>query len=448
MTNTTATPTTHDIRAWRLPTVEDRFAKLAKLADKLGCEAPTFSVVGSREIEWVDEFGYKRHDTVLTVEVHGSAPVVAGGWSVVAAIEHLEAGNLIRAIPSDDTPDLSRFRTTGRACDHCGHKRHRNSTFVVRSAEGELVQAGSTCIKDFTGHDPKLALRFVTMLGGAFDEDGMPLRRDRDSLGLVEFVVWTMACSREYGYVTRGRSYQTGQPSTADTAWGEALAKKPEVTPTDADWTEARRVVDYARAVLADCSNPSDYEHSLGVALGVDYVTRKTMGFVASVVGFVQRHEARVAERKAQAEAGALSRHVGTAGERLDAVVTVEAAMLRDSMFGAQTLVKLVTETGDRLTWWASGVATEPQTEDGSHPRLTAGAGPFHATFTVKKHGEFRGAQETTVTRVTLSRDIDGFRKATQHACPHCQAAAGQWCLTPKGGRASKLHGKRTKLAK
>jgi len=182
----------------------------------------------------------------------------------------------------------------------------------------------------------------------------------------------------------------------------------------------------------------SDYEHNLLVAISADWVGSKQIGFAASVIGFVQRHEARQAERAAREAAAAAnpSAHVGTVGERIDRVVTVVTAILRDGIYGATTLVKLITEDGDNLTWWASG-----------ERKLAVGA-KFIATFTVKKHGEYQGRKETTISRAELSEDIASFQAATAHACPHCKAAAGVWCLSPKGARNAKLHGKRIKLNK
>ena len=450
---TPATPATTftrevEVRAWTLGKVETRFKRLAKRAAKLGVAAPTFSIVegSTRETRWKDEHGRPQTEVYVTLSITGEAPVVEGGWVFIGLVEHTAAGNLIKTIPGLSAEgEFIALREAKNTCDHCGHNRKRKMTFLVRDAEGLVKRVGKTCLKDYTGNDPMEAARYTVCLLSNMDEEGNLIRHNRPTVGTVGFIAWSFALAREYGYMTRGKARDAGCPATADMAWlaifatgaPETNAKGEPIAPSGEDHDEAARMLGIAREVLTAKASAkrSDYEHNLLVAITEDWVSAKQIGFAASVIGFVQRYEARKAEDAVRAEAST-SEHVGEAGDRLDAIVTVTGTFLREGFYGATTLVKLITETGSRLTWWASG------------ERKIKVGGRFIATFTVKKHGEYKGVKDTTVSRVELSEDIAAFEKATAHECPHCKAAVGAWCKTPKGSRNSKLHGKRTKLSK
>jgi len=446
---TTTTPATFtrtvEVCAWTLDRVADRFARLAKRAAKLGLAAPTFSVVpgSTRETRWKDENGRPQVEVYVTLLIEGEAPQVAGGWTFIGLVEHEKAGNLIKTLPGlVEEGALVHLRDASNTCDHCHHNRARKSTFLVRAEDGTVKRVGKNCLADYLGNDPVEAARYTVCLLSSCDEDGNLIRHERPAVGISDFVSWCFALAREFGYVTRGTARNTGAYATADMAWSAIFAAgKPDrnekgepIAPNADDYAEAQRMVAVTREVLnaKPSHRRSDYEHNLLIAVSDDMVTNKRIGFVASVIGFVQRHEARQAE-DARAATENTSEHVGCAGDRLDAVVTVTGTMLRDGDYGCTTLVKLITEEGNRLTWWASG-----------ERKLAVGA-KLIATFTVKKHGEFKGVKDTTISRAELSEDIDGFRAATKHACPHCSAAAGVWCKG-KAGRSSKLHGKRVKL--
>jgi len=446
---------TYKVPVSNLEALAERFKAIAKRAKRLGVTAPSFSLGATETKRWRDETGRKRETVYQEVTIFGETPVVPGGWTFLATLQHEAAGTIIHTIPGLATEgELARYRDSGPNCEHCNYDRRRKDTFIVRDPSGSLKKVGRTCLQDFTGgHDPHKAARLAELLGAAFSFgefiEGDLGGRGARTMSVADLIAWSLAVSAEDGFLTRGKARNQGGIATADIAWNCAWNGIPKdrygkpiyQAPSDADWAEAERLADKADTLLTDKGDDrGDYEHNLFVALAAGYAEERTIGLLASVIPFVQRAEARAAEL---ALASVSSDHIGEAGQRLDATVTVTAAFLRDGMFGAQTLVKLATEDGARLTWWASGVAAAPG--GGS---LKAGTTKFHATFTVKKHGEFRGVKETTVNRVTLSEDIESFKEATRFGCPHCHAEPLTWCQTPKGKRANKLHGKRTKLNK
>lgn len=108
------------------------------------------------------------------------------------------------------------------------------------------------------------------------------------------------------------------------------------------------------------------------------------------------------ADRKAAQQARRdASRHIGTVGERMKGVaLRYEGHYISEGLYGASILFFLRTVKGDNaIVWKTSGWL--PQREDGTD--IEKGES-FVATFTVKKHGEYRGEQQTSVQRLVAAK--------------------------------------------
>lgn len=80
-----------------------------------------------------------------------------GSWHVVAQREAVDAGCLVYVSSADphDRQQAQRRREDTMHCEHCELKRDRKLVYLLKeSASGEYRQVGSTCLMDFTGHDP------------------------------------------------------------------------------------------------------------------------------------------------------------------------------------------------------------------------------------------------------------------------------------------------------
>lgn len=84
----------------------------------------------------------------IDLEVEGTIPT-ENGWSFVATIVHTDEGNIIRAVPGYEVPVEFRDRPTW--CEHCKTHRVRRDTYIVRHADGRIMQVGSSCLAEFIG---------------------------------------------------------------------------------------------------------------------------------------------------------------------------------------------------------------------------------------------------------------------------------------------------------
>lgn len=223
-----------DIKTYQIFNIEKarcHFKALEKKAEKLGVDAPKLREVTSypmyRRFEggesvWVRtwEPGCGEARTAYDVQIVGTKMICLSGWTFLAVLDH-ELGvenTVVRSVSEEPLPDEWRHR--GALCDHCGQERYRKETYVVRSDEGEMKQVGSTCLKDFMGHDAEKVLWSVDALLGARevleDDEGSSSFSGGTEWGLVEFLAWTAKSIREEGWTSKKMAYENNSMSTAE----------------------------------------------------------------------------------------------------------------------------------------------------------------------------------------------------------------------------------------
>lgn len=229
------------VPAYLETTLREREASLAKRCKRLGVPAPVVEVVSRFVQTRTDDHGRKVSVPMLTYVVRGEIPRLAGGWQIVASVEHHETGNIVSVSPyfRDSAPaDLLHAPAT---CDHCGHNRARKVTVVVRDEAGNQSRVGLSCLRDFTGHDlPAVWETFPDDLNEW--EGGFPSRLSRC---VAEVVAFAFAVIRTFGWVSS--SDETGRtPSHERVRF--SLSPSPTAKPDEFATATSE---DYERATLA-----------------------------------------------------------------------------------------------------------------------------------------------------------------------------------------------------
>lgn len=155
--------------------------------------------------------------------------------------------------------------------------------------------------------------------------------------------------------------------------------------PTEADKAVAAAAIQWARS-LPEESN--DYLWRCYLTASGEFLTYKQFGIATALVQTHLREIGKAVEREARAKAGALSCHVGEVGQRQDFDVTVTDVFSRESDWGMTH-----PQDGHRRRQHLDLVRHRDSARAGVAYRISA---------TVKKHDDFRGVQQTVVTRVTV----------------------------------------------
>lgn len=394
----------------RLPRLEAELERLNKIADKLGAERLSYTEVG-RGIRYLvvnRYFGIVDRSVeieTMTVVINGTSPRLPGGWKFLGSVEYLGGDADGRLVHGDDER-LAAYRDGDPDCDHCGYKRDRKKVVVLENEAAELTAVGSTCIKDFLGYhgDPEKVMWFAEdiadMMDDLGDEDGGRFRRTPEDVPTDVVLGVSAAMVRAFGWVAK--SAYSGVPTAyrvADKLFPPRRDKNNEdyldeleaVEVTDDDMAKAAAAKAWVTGAAAEAPG-NNYLGNLAVLVKGSWVSVKHFGLVASSIGAYDKAVGREIERKAKAEAAAVSEFVGTVGKREVFTGTVTAVIPYETMYGTGRVVKMADGAGNVLKSLTSG-AWAYGLEVGDVVTVKA---------TVKAHETYRGAKETNLTRAAL----------------------------------------------
>jgi hypothetical protein len=373
------------------PKFEAQIAKLSRKSMKLIGEE-IMPVVFGYEYKPFSE-GSKETYKVFNVLLTASTPVL-DGWEFVARLDHTnETGTIVRTVPTYHGEIPTKYRESVVKCDHCNVQRYRRDTFVLRNEQGEFQQVGSTCLKDFFGHDPykiaKLAelLGYVNECARAAQEWGEFTPANRRWVELVPFLACAAQEVRKNGWVSRTVAKEKDINATADYAITDYLGggRYPEQVPTQADFDLAEQALEWAQSLSAK-EYLNDYENNLLVIANAEWIEFRSCGLAASIVGVFFMNQ----ERAKKAAAGP-SKHVGTLGERVTVEAVVTGNSSRENNFGGITYNYRFLSGDDVVVWFAS---VNSNLSIGDKVKLTG---------TVKKLDNFNGKNQTILTRCKVA---------------------------------------------
>ncbi len=337
------------------------------------------------------------------VQVAGHAPRLAG-WAFAAKIEHISEegiGNLVKADPNVTLPEgaLVKYRTVGSDCDHCKVTRRRRDTYIVSHTDGRTAQVGSTCIGDFLGGEGPAAAALAELrseVGGLCEESegGGGGGRGRLTCALHTFLAVVCAVARESGWLSRSKAReleeqgQDSRPATASIAWDVMFpsteywrkeARRVLALVTEADKAFAEAAIEAAKEISADTT--SDYEYNLRVVALVPLIDSRMMGLAASLYAWHRRNIDAARERVARP----VSKHVGTVGERAERELILFKVVHVDTDYGTLHIHMFNDAEGNVLLWKTTSASLDE--------------GAYRVKATVKKHGEYKGALQTEISR-------------------------------------------------
>jgi len=279
--------------------LRERERVLAKRCARLGVPAPVVEITRRFVAKRTDELGREYVVPTIAYVVHGERPALAGGWQVVASVEHFPTGNIVSVAPYARAYAPTDLLHAPATCDHCGHNRARKWTIVIRSADGTQHRVGKSCLRDFTGHDlPAVWEVFDADLGEWSDDD---VASGGSIYSLTEIVALSYASIDSHGWA--GSTDEHG-----NRVEGVTTRKRVEsaLRPIDADDRITTTAEHYARAVRAiewvsATTDESGYLANLRAVVLAGVTDSKRMGLLVSLARAYDKHLEH-AERKAERE--------------------------------------------------------------------------------------------------------------------------------------------------
>lgn len=348
-----------------------------------------------------DMLGFERTEVYYDAELTGDPPQY-GGWTFLARIDTVAGGFIVNHAPGVTEIPVDRDTLKPGYCDHCQTNRARRNTYLAFNADtGETKQVGSTCLKDFTGHDRPLVWGGKGLDPEDWGGGGAPDAWDVDTV-----LAYAYAATFEFGYV---KVDDYGNLSTKDTTYGLLTGRKP-FGMEDRDWADlltrvgahvndvGPKVAEVKAYILSeDFNGGSSYVENLKVLLAGEYIETKHLGLVASAPQSYLRHLERQAQREVQQQQQASFKqsdanvYVGTVKERLELTLTVKATRPIEGQYGTTMLYTLTDDEGHLFKWFSSNWLFNENV-----------GGRYHVKATVKDHDDYLGTKSTVLTRVAL----------------------------------------------
>ena len=228
---------------------------------------------------------------IHTFEVEGLSDF--GDWRLVALIEHLPEGNVIKEFTDTKVPEVYRNRLG--ICDHCGVDRQRKITYIVENTkEGTFAQLGRSCVSLYTGCIQLLdgVLPLLSLEKYDVDHvDTLTLDSARSYLPTESVVAQSLACVEKYGYVkTRTEDGERNSLSTYQRVLNnmEDCSTKRDFEPQEVHYGRVPEILEWA----SEHSGDGAFFSNVCVLLKGEYISRKNAAYVVGAVGAFLRDKA------------------------------------------------------------------------------------------------------------------------------------------------------------
>ena len=320
---------------------------------------------------------------IHTFEVEGLSDY--GDWRLVAQIEHLPEGNVIKEFTDTKVPEI--YRNRPGICDHCGVDRQRKITYIVENTkEGTFAQLGRSCVGLYTGCIqlldgvlPLLSLEEYDV--DHIDTDHLVIDSMQSYLPTESVVAWSLACIEKYGYVkTRTEDGERNSLSTYRRVLDnmEAYSTKGDFEPQKAHYERFPEILEW----VSEHSEDNTFFSNVCVLLRGEYVSQKNAAYVVGAVGSFLRDKA--FENKTN------NSFVGEIGDKI-AFNIEEISVLSSfkSIYGLCYVYRIVDTDGHVFTTMTS------RSLNISDVKKAKGA--------VKEHMTVKGEKRTVLTRISLS---------------------------------------------
>jgi len=405
-----------DICSYNFEAFEKNLKKLAQKALKLGVAPPSFEATGLKTVTSYhpNDIGHFSPIKTLFYEISLSPgeAVKYQGWKFIGVLEAIEEGqNIVKAVPGEEIP--SSFRVVTEQCDHCNVTRWRKATYLVQHENGDIKQVGSSCIKDFLGHRDAQAIAAYASLLIAF-YDGCDGRDDEEEycvrfgsgfcgLDIEAYLCHVSASIREYGWTSRGQSYENSTANDALDRYFRLGDYDPKVSKNEgvALWSEKDTLlVKKALAWINDKKEKgshdtlNEYMWNLCLAASKDEVRVQHTGILASLISTYTREEERILKRELETKNAVPSEYFGEIKTRYDLVLSCINVHCYETAWGTTAIHNFLDEKGTSFVWFSSS-------------KILDQGSSYSLKGTVKKHQEYNGAKQTVLTRCSKINEVE-----------------------------------------
>ena len=378
----------------RVEYLKDGIAKINRKAAKLGCEPLKLSFDGStrkqlyvlrngRVIGDDDLIRFPAHsikrtyftidatleyiipvidgwELITTFDVAPRVPVknATGGFETDADGNTVYSESLVftSTVPGKELP--AEFLDKNEIhCDHCGSHRFRTHSMLMRNVDtGEYKEVGSTCVRDFFGHDPK-GLLWMSQLSFSdmvrMDEEDFRSGGGSETMYLDTLLQWTALAIRLEGWVSKKYARDYEKTSTVETMYFYMDPPKNfKGTPPEPTEEDVKLANDTIKHFTEMDPEGNDYLANCCKVVKLGFVPEKMVGVACSMIASYKKFYKDYLERKNRLE----SNWVGEPFDKIEVDVLCVFSKELCSDWGVSVLYIFIDEdTGNKFKTYYSG---------------------------------------------------------------------------------------------
>lgn len=369
--------------------LEKRLVKFAKKANAYNCNfSYSFGneITVTRDVYETIEGAYGRleksfvgSENVFGIEITIESDIIRkDGYTIVAAIDHDDNGNIVKKIDDSYEIPVSWYKMTPY-CQHCNTRHVKKHTYMIQDPAGNVIQVGRSCLKDYCGIDPVLIVAYqniTDLIENDYDIDGYDFSGSGDyAYDVCDVIAMANDIIGKYGYVKSDESNSTKS---------RLLDKVNRMDPTEESKKLAAAMKEYFSG--KDYADLTDYQRNVKSLLAAGYTRLNAFGYLAYAPVEYKKMIEKDQRKQMQKDAAANSDYMGKVGDRISVdVKDVKLITSWETVYGFTYLYKFLTNDGNVLTWFASR----------SINTVTA----KKITGTVKEHKDYNGEKQTILTR-------------------------------------------------
>ena len=304
-----------------------------------------------------------------------------GEFEVLAVIEHnaVEGSNenIIHVIKENASIPVE-YRTVKSHCQHCNSDRKRNKTVLLINSENEIIQVGSTCIKEYTGIDG------LSIIGNYQDIHDICIEEpamDYDNLGKQSKYLKTLDYLTNCLNLINSEGYK--KEETKNEAWD--LTKKSGKN--EKYEVMAQEVITYFKS--KEFKEYETFQNNIKIYLSNEYT--KINGIVAYAYVTYQKEIEKDIKRAKENEGKKDSNYVGEVSEKIQTELTYMNSYSFDTEWGTSYIHKFLDQNGNIFVWKSSNSVRADQGE------------VVKIKGRIKDHSEYAGAKQTILTRCKIA---------------------------------------------
>lgn len=315
------------------------------------------------------------------------------GRTFLSKIEILDDMKMISTIPGRNLEPEQRER---EVCDHCKVNRRRNRYFWVER-DGEQVELGSSCVKDFLGHaDPEVVAKYFEIFSEDLteiqylydDEDGYCGTFKFAGFALTTVVACAYDHISKYGFVSKKRAVEEGRDYYDTTAYSvESHCFDIVNGRASIDYESVRETVEAIIKSVTDKPVNTDLDFTVNsVFKSSSFVPYSKIAWVCAAVNtYIKDHSTKVDAVDYQ--------YFGKPGDVYEGEGVVKSIKHYQSDFSYRpTIGQIVTIiVGKHVFVWMTTSDLPKQVVEGTTVKFRG---------KVKKHNEFNKVKQTMVSHV------------------------------------------------